>query len=123
MEDGSGIEKHHRERATLLPHIGGQCARSCPMAEFDRLTIYIALQMRKEGGLRDVITETIYSCVPKERPEPVERDWRRYAERMAACAFGMEGNLRREWEVWGGDSLHTRICSFLKSADSYDAAP
>ena len=64
------------------------------MAEFDRLTIYIALQMRKDGFSRKVVEDAIYQCAPEDRPEQAERDWRRYAERTAACAFGIEGDLR-----------------------------
>ncbi len=34
------------------------------------------------------------ACVPPTWPEPIDRDWRRYAQRMTACAFGMEGDTR-----------------------------
>ena len=68
--------------------------KAVPDAEFDRLTMYITLRMRKEGFVREVVENAIYHCAPEDRPEQSERDWRRYAERTAACAFGMEGDLR-----------------------------
>ena len=68
--------------------------KAVPDAEFDRLTMYITLLMRKEGFLREVVEDAIYHCAPEDWPEQPERDWRRYAERMAACAFGVEGDLR-----------------------------
>ncbi len=56
LYDCSGLEKHHRELATLVPHTGGAMRKAVPNAEFDRLT---ALQMRNEGFVKKVATETI----------------------------------------------------------------
>ena len=53
----------------------------------------IALQLRKAGFTREVVEETLIQCAPQAWPEPIDRDWRRYAQRTAACAFGMEGDI------------------------------
>ncbi|MDR3361501.1 MAG: relaxase/mobilization nuclease domain-containing protein [Desulfovibrio sp.] len=68
--------------------------KAVPDTEPDRLNAYIALQMRKEGFSREAVTEIILECAPQDRPGQPERNWRRYAVRMAACAFGIEGDLR-----------------------------
>lgn len=68
--------------------------KAVPDAEPDRMIAYIALQMRQEGFPREVVEDTIYQCAPEDRPEQPERNWRRYAERMVTCIFGVEGDLR-----------------------------
>lgn len=68
--------------------------RAVPDAEPDRLNASIAVQMRKAGFTRDVVEDTLFLCAPQTWPEQIDRDWRRYAQRMTACAFGIEGDMR-----------------------------
>lgn len=68
--------------------------RAVPDAEPDLLNAYIAVQMRKAGFTRDVVEDTLFQCAPQTWPEQIDRDWRRYAQRMTACAFGIEGDMR-----------------------------
>lgn len=71
-----------------------QIRNDVPDTTPDRLNASIALQMRKAGFTQDVVEDTLFQCAPQTWPEPIERDWRRYAQRMTACVFGMEGDIR-----------------------------
>lgn len=84
---------------TLEPHAAyaaymRQILKDVPDTTPDRLNASIALQLRKAGFTREVVEDTLFQCAPQTWPEPIERDWRRYAQRMTACAFGMEGDIR-----------------------------
>ena len=68
--------------------------KAVPDAKPDRLIAYVALQMRKEGFSQEVVENTILDCGVKKYPELIERNWKRYAKRMTACIFGIEGDLR-----------------------------
>jgi hypothetical protein len=83
-------------REPLVSYVAHKRAmlKAAPDAEPDRLNAYIALQMRREGFSREDVADAILECVPQDRPGQPERNWRRYAERMAACVFGIEGDLR-----------------------------
>ena len=50
--------------------------------------------MREKGFQREVVLETIAQCAPQAQSEQTERDWRRYAERATAHAFGVAGDVR-----------------------------
>jgi hypothetical protein len=52
----------------------------------------IALLMRAEGHSREAVTDVIWRCAPELRGEE-KRDWRRYAARTAAYAFGVAGDM------------------------------
>ena len=67
--------------------------KAAPEAEPGRLTASIALQMRKEGFSREVVTDTIFHCAPADQLEQPDRNWRRYAERITAYAFGIAGDI------------------------------
>jgi hypothetical protein len=56
------------------------------------MNAYIALQMRKEGFSREIMTETLVHCAPEGQSG--QRDWRRYAERITAYAFGIAGDVK-----------------------------
>jgi hypothetical protein len=68
--------------------------RNMPDAEPSRLDAYIALQMREKGFKREVVLEMIARCAPQHQPKQTERDWRRYAERATAYAFGVAGDVK-----------------------------
>ena len=71
-----------------------QILKDVPDSTPDRLNASIALQLRKAGFPREVVEDTLFQCAPQTWSEPIDRDWRRYAQRMTACAFGMEGDTR-----------------------------
>lgn len=71
-----------------------QILKDVPDSTPDRLNASIALQLRKAGFPREVVEDTLIQCAPQAWSEPIDRDWRRYAQRMTACAFGMEGDTR-----------------------------
>jgi hypothetical protein len=71
--------------------------KAVPDAAFDRLNAYITLQMRTEGFSWETVTETIFHCAPADRPDQPDRDWQRYAERTAAYAFGVAGDVKPAW--------------------------
>ena len=68
--------------------------KAMPDAEPSRLDAYIALQMREKGFKREVVLETILQCAPQEQTEQADRDWRRYAERATAYAYGVAGDVK-----------------------------
>jgi hypothetical protein len=63
-------------------------------AEPSRMDAYIALRMREKGFTQDVVLQTILQCASQHQPEQTERDWRRYAERATAYAFGVAGDVK-----------------------------
>lgn len=83
-----------REPHTAYATYMRQILKDMPDITPDRLNASIALQMRKAGFTREVVEDTLFQCAPQTWPEPIERDWRRYAQRTTACAFGMEGDIR-----------------------------
>ena len=57
-----------------------------------RLDARIALLMRADGHEREAVIDAIRRCAPELR-EDEKRDWRRYATRTAAYAFGLAGDM------------------------------
>jgi hypothetical protein len=68
--------------------------KGMPDAEPSRMDAYIALRMREKGFKREVVLETIAQCAPQHQSRQTERDWRRYAERATAYAFGVAGDAK-----------------------------
>jgi hypothetical protein len=68
--------------------------KAMPDAEPSRMDAYIALRMREKGFTQEVVRQTILQCAPKAQGEQTERDWRRYAERATAYAFGVAGDIK-----------------------------
>jgi hypothetical protein len=80
------VKAYAAHRQTLL--------RDMPDAEPSRLDAYIALRMREKGFTQEVVLQTILQCASQHQPEQTERDWRRYAERATAYAFGVAGDIK-----------------------------
>jgi hypothetical protein len=57
------------------------------------LDAYIALNLRRNGFSQEETVRAIEQCAPAHQPEQADRYWRRYAERAAAFAFGVEGDV------------------------------
>ena len=81
-----------REPHTAYATYMRQILKDVPGATPDRLNASIALQMRKAGFTREVVEDTLFQCAPQTWPEPIDRDWRRYAQRMMVYAFSIEGD-------------------------------
>jgi hypothetical protein len=65
---------------------------TAPPRSLSRQDARIALLMRAEGYSREAVMDALWHCVPELRGEE-KRDWRRYATRTAAYAFGMAGDV------------------------------
>jgi len=63
-----------------------------PPRSLSRQDSWIALLMRADGHSREAVMATIWRSAPKLREEE-KRDWRRYATRTAAYAFGLAGDM------------------------------
>ena len=50
--------------------------------------------MRGTGFSRELIADTFERCLPEDQPGQPERNWRRYAERITAYAFGVMGDVQ-----------------------------
>jgi hypothetical protein len=68
--------------------------KDMPDAEPSRLDAYIALRMREKGFTQEDVLQTILQCAPQIQGGQTERDWRRYAERATAYAFGVAGDIK-----------------------------
>jgi hypothetical protein len=68
--------------------------KDLPNAEPSRLDAYIALRMREKGFKRETVLEAILQCAPQAQEGQDARDWRRYAERVTAYAFGVAGDMK-----------------------------
>ncbi|MCL2123715.1 MAG: relaxase/mobilization nuclease domain-containing protein [Desulfovibrionaceae bacterium] len=65
---------------------------STPPESSSRQDARIALLMRAEGHSREAVMDAICRCAQESRREE-KRDWRRYAIRTAAYAFGLAGDM------------------------------
>ncbi|WP_206215490.1 DNA-primase RepB domain-containing protein [Desulfovibrio sp. ZJ209] len=73
--------------------------------DFSRMDAMIALRLRSNGYRQDEVEETIRACAPSIRERGPGRNWRRYAERAVAYAFGYAGDRGMErntrlWDRW-----------------------
>lgn len=83
---------------------GRAILQASPDVTPDHFNAFIAYQMRKVGFPPKVVEETLFQCAPQAWKNPPDRDWRRYAHRMMAYAFGIEGDtsVARELAVKAG---------------------
>ena len=64
--------------------------------DFSRVDAMIAIRLRASGHSQEVVADTILQCAPTIRqngPKRETRNWQRYAERTAAYAFGVAGDV------------------------------
>lgn len=64
--------------------------------DFSRLDAMIAVRLRGTGHSQEAVTEALLQCARTIRqgdPKRETRDWHRYAERTAAYAFGVAGDV------------------------------
>lgn len=57
-----------------------------------RVDSMIALRMRATGHSQEAVRNTIEECAPAMRESSERRDWKSYAHRTAAYAFGVAGD-------------------------------
>jgi hypothetical protein len=62
-------------------------------ADTSRIDALIALRMRVTGHSRKAVELAVRQCAPRKHEVVESRDWRRYAERTAAYAFGVAGDV------------------------------
>ena len=65
---------------------------TAPPRSLSRQDAWVALLMRADGHSREAVTDAIWRSAPELRREE-KRDWRRYATRTAAYAFGLAGDM------------------------------
>ena len=53
----------------------------------------IALRLRATGHSQQAVAETVRQCAPTIREKNEGRNWQRYAERTAAYAFSVAGDV------------------------------
>ena len=75
--------------------------------DFSRADAMIALRLRATGHSQQAVTEGLRQCAPTIREKNEGRDWQRYAERTAAYAFSVAGDVtlakyERYMEHWRG---------------------
>ena len=66
------------------------------MEDLSRVDAMIAVRLRANGHSQEAVAATILQCAPtirSGRNRHESRNWQRYAERTAAYAFGMAGDL------------------------------
>ena len=63
------------------------------MEDLSRVDAMIALRLRATGHSQAEVMEAVRLCAPTIRENKEGRDWQRYAERTAAYAFGVAGDL------------------------------
>lgn len=109
------LEKHKQAKPQLAPgysrtpQMGAQSAyfahfenirTHLTIDDFSRVDAMIALRMRANGHSEGEVIEAIRDCAPTIREGAAKRrDWKKYAERTAAYAFGFAGDrdlLRNE---------------------------
>ena len=64
--------------------------------DLSRVDAMIAVRLRATGHSQEAIAEALLQCAPTIRqggPKRETRNWHRYAERTAAYAFGMAGDV------------------------------
>ena len=61
--------------------------------DFSRVDAMIALRLRATGHSQQTVAEAVRECGPSIREKNEGRNWQRYAERTAAYAFGVAGDV------------------------------
>ena len=87
------LRKQNARLAALMAGMAlfGKTWIRAPEAE-SRQDARIAILLRAEGHEREAVLDAIRRCAPELHGRET-RDWRRYAARTAAYAFGMAGDL------------------------------
>ena len=82
---GDAVSAYHAHLENIRRHLS--------IEDYSRVDAMIALRMRSTGHSRDDVAKAIQQCAPTIREAQERRDWQRYAERTAAYAFGVAGDV------------------------------
>ena len=82
---GSPTAAYYAHFANIQQHLS--------IEDFSRVDAMIALRMRATGHSRQDVADVIHQCAPGIRKIKEGRNWQRYAERTAAYAFGVAGDV------------------------------
>ena len=63
------------------------------LEDLSRVDAMIALRLRATGHSQQAVAEAVRQCAPTIREKNEGRDWQRYAERTAAYAFSVAGDV------------------------------
>lgn len=63
------------------------------LEDLSRVDAMIALRLRATGHSQQAVAETVRQCAPTIREKNEGRNWQRYAERTAAYAFSVAGDV------------------------------
>jgi len=63
------------------------------LEDLSRVDAMIALRLRATGHSQQAVAEAVRQCAPTIRKKKEGRDWQRYADRTAAYAFGVAGDV------------------------------
>jgi len=82
--------------------------------DFSRVDAMIALRLRATGHSQQTVAEAVRECGPSIREKNEGRNWQRYAERTAAYAFGVAGDValaknERYLEHWRGIEKEEKV--------------
>ncbi len=96
---GAASSAYYAHYANIQKHL--------TVEDFSRVDAMIALRLRASGHSPQAVADAVLRCAPTIREKREGRDWQRYAERTAAYAFGVAGDLalaknERYVEHWRG---------------------
>ena len=84
--NGSPVAAYYAHLENIKRHLS--------IEDYSRVDAMIALRMRSTGHSQAAVAEAVRQCAPTIRESPEQRrDWQRYAERTAAYAFGVAGDV------------------------------
>lgn len=99
-------QQMHPPRPTPQPHPGSTASayyahyedirKHLTAEDLSRVDAMIAVRLRATGHSQEAIAEALLQCAPTIRqsgPKRETRNWHRYAERTAAYAFGVAGDV------------------------------
>ena len=96
-------KRQHPNLASALPHTADSVKayyahyenirQHLTVEDFSRVDAMIALRLRATGHSQQDIAEAVRQCAPTIREKNEGRDWLRYAERTAAYAFSVAGDV------------------------------
>ena len=82
---GASVAAYYAHYENIRQHLA--------LEDLSRVDAMIALRLRATGHSQQAVAEAVRQCAPTIREKNEGRDWQRYAERTAAYAFGVAGDV------------------------------
>ena len=82
---GDSVAAYYAHYANIRQHLA--------LEDLSRVDAMIALRLRATGHSQQAVAEAVRQCAPTIREKNEGRAWQRYAERTAAYAFSVAGDL------------------------------